>query len=153
MITEINFVPLLVINLILLVITILLLIANRLLVTYGKCKITIIKDDKKKEVEVQGGENLLSYLSSNNIKISSSCAGKASCGYCKVQLTSGGGEMLPTEEIFMSREEKQANIRLACQVKVKNDVDVFIPDFILTVKEMIENETFDTRKKWLVRIE
>lgn len=61
--------------------------------------------------------------------------------------------MLPTEEIFMSREEKQANIRLACQVKVKNDVDVFIPDFILTVKEMIENETFDTRKKWLVRIE
>lgn len=149
----INFVPLLVINLILLVITILLLVANRLLVTYGNCKVTIIKDDKKKEVEVQGGDNLLSYLNSNNIKISSSCAGKASCGYCKVQLISGGGDILPTEEIFMSRKEKQTNVRLACQVKVKNDVSVFIPDFILTVKEMVESKRIDTKKNWLVRIE
>jgi Na+-transporting NADH:ubiquinone oxidoreductase subunit F len=66
---------------------------------------------------------------------------------------SGGGEMLPTEEIFMSRKEKQTNVRLACQVKVKNDVSVFIPDFLVTVKEMIESGNFDTSKKWLVRID
>lgn len=149
----INFIPLLVINIILFTITVLLLIANRLLVTYGKCKITVVKDDKENEIEVMGGENLLSYLIANNIKIPSSCAGKASCGYCKVQVPSGGGDMLPTEEIFMSRKEKQSNVRLACQVKVKNDINVLIPDFLLTVKEMIENKTFDESKKWLVRIE
>ena len=98
-----NFVPIIIANLILLVVTILLAIADKLLVTYGECKITISSEDEQKELLVEGGNNLLSYLIDNNVEISSSCGGKGTCGYCKVRVTEGGGQILPTEEIFMSR--------------------------------------------------
>ena len=102
---------------------------------------------------VQGGDTLLTYLTANNIKISSSCAGKASCGYCKVRVLKGGGQILPTEEIFMSREEKQNNMRLACQVKVRNDIDIYIPDFIEIIMAMVKNKTFKTNRRWRITIE
>lgn len=148
-----NFIPLIIMNLILLVITILLAIADRLLVTYGECTINLNQEDEKKEIKVQGGNSLLTYLTANKVKISSSCGGKGSCGYCKVKLLSGGGQILPTEEIFMSREEKQNNIRLACQVKVKEDIDIYIPDFIETIMEMVKNKTFKTNRRWSITIE
>ena len=148
-----TFLPLLIMNIILLIITILLAIADRLLVTYGECKITIHQEDGKKEFAVQGGDTLLTYLTANNIKISSSCAGKASCGYCKVRVLKGGGQILPTEEIFMSREEKQNNMRLACQVKVRNDIDIYIPDFIEIIMAMVKNKTFKTNRRWRITIE
>jgi Na+-transporting NADH:ubiquinone oxidoreductase subunit F len=148
-----SFIPLIIINLILLVITILLAIADRLLVTYGECKITLIQEDEKKEIKVQGGNNLLSYLTANGIKISSSCGGKGSCGYCKVKVIKGGGQLLPTEEIFMSREEKQNDIRLACQVKVREDIEIYIPDFIETIIEMVKNQTFKTNRRWRITID
>ncbi len=148
-----NFIPLIIMNLILLVITILLAIADRLLVTYGECKIILNQEDEKMEIKVQGGNSLLTYLTANKVKISSSCGGKGSCGYCKVKLLSGGGQILPTEEIFMSREEKQNNIRLACQVKVKEDIDIYIPDFIETIMEMVKNKTFKTNRRWSITIE
>jgi Na+-transporting NADH:ubiquinone oxidoreductase subunit F len=147
------FIPLIIINLILLVVTILLAIADRLLVTYGECKITLIQEDEKKEILVQGGNNLLSYLTANGIKISSSCGGKGSCGYCKVKVIKGGGQLLPTEEIFMSRDEKQNGIRLACQVKVREDIDIYIPDFIETIIEMVKNQTFKTNRRWRITID
>ena len=142
------FVPVLVISVILLVITILLAIADRLLVNYGECKITVHQDDELKEFTVQGGSFLLTDLSSHEIKITSSCAGKASCGYCKVKVMEGGGQILPTEEIFMSREEKTTGMRLACQVKVKNDLDIFIPDFLTTVRGIVANKSYDPKLKW-----
>jgi len=80
--------------------------------------------------------------------IMSSCAGKASCGYCKCRVTSGGGQILPTEEVFMSREEKLSGMRLACQVKVKNDMDIFIPDFLTTVRGIVKNKTYDPKLRW-----
>lgn len=146
-------IPLIIINLILLVITILLAIADRLLVTYGECTITLHQEGEKKEIKVQGGNNLLSYLTANGIKISSSCGGKGSCGYCKVKVIKGGGQLLPTEEIYMSREEKQNDIRLACQVKVREDIDIYIPDFIETIIEMVKNETFKTNRRWRITID
>ena len=146
-------IPLIIINLILLVITILLAIADRLLVTYGECTITLHQEDEKKEIKVQGGNNLLTYLTANGIKISSSCGGKGSCGYCKVKVIKGGGQLLPTEEIYMSREEKQNDIRLACQVKVREDIDIYIPDFIETIIEMVKNETFKTNRRWRITID
>ena len=106
----------------------------------------------KKEFAVQGGDTLLTYLTANNIKISSSCAGKASCGYCKVQVPDGGGQILPTEEIWMSRQEKLNNMRLACQVKIKNDITIEIPDFLTVVHQMVLSKNFDANKKWLVKI-
>jgi Na+-transporting NADH:ubiquinone oxidoreductase subunit F len=147
-----NFMPLILMNSILLVITVLLAVADRLLVTYGKCKITVTQGEEQQQFEVQGGNNLLSYLIDHGVQISSSCGGKGSCGYCKVKVASGGGQILPTEEIFMSRQEKQEGMRLACQVKVKNDLQIAIPDFLTVVRQMALNKKFDTRKRWRVII-
>ena len=142
------FIPVLIISLILLVITILLCIADKLLVSYGECKITVRQDDEVREFIVTGGDALHTNLIKNNINITASCAGKASCGYCKVQLESGGGPILPTEEIFMDREEKLGGMRLACQVKVKDDLEIRIPDFLTTVKGIVKNKSYDPKLRW-----
>lgn len=146
------FLPIVVMNLILLVITILLIIADRLLVNYGTCKITVEKDGEENSFEVQGGQPLLSYLIEAGYEINSSCGGRGTCGYCKVRVTEGGGQLLPTEEIFMSRAEKANNMRLACQCKVKNDIRIVIPNFLEIVREMVRNKKFDAKKRWLVTI-
>jgi Na+-transporting NADH:ubiquinone oxidoreductase subunit F len=147
-----NLSPILAMNLILLVITILLIVADRLLVSYGKCKITVSEGDQKKEFEVQGGSALLGYLSEHGVGISSSCGGRGTCGYCKVRVSGGGGQILPTEELFMSRQEKAEGMRLACQVKVKNDIDILIPDYLTVVRQMALNKKFDPNKRWKVTI-
>ncbi len=144
------FAPVIIISLILLVITILLAIADRLLVNYGECTITVHQEGEQKEFIVEGGMPLLTNLTENDISVNSSCGGKATCGYCKIKVLSGGGQILPTEEIFMSREEKLDDMRLACQVKVKNNVEIYIPDFLTTVRGIIENETYDPKLKWRV---
>ena len=140
-------------NGILLVVTVLLAVADRLLVTYGRCVITVREGDEERKLEVKGGNNLLSYLIDNGIEISSSCGGKGSCGYCKVKVSSGGGQILPTEEVFMSRQEKAESIRLACQLKVKNDIEILIPDFLVTVRQMVVSKKFDPQKRWRVIIQ
>ena len=148
-----NFMPLLIMNLILLVITVLLAVADRLLVTYGECRLLVNREGQEsEELKVQGGATLLTYLTEKGIDISSSCGGKGSCGYCKCQVIEGGGQILPTEEIYMSRQEKLDNIRLACQVKVKNDIKIFIPDFLTIVRAMVLNKKFDANKRWRVTI-
>jgi len=148
-----NLMPLFLMNGILIFITVLLLIAEKILVTYGECTIHVAKDGERKDLKVQGGSSLLSYLTAHDVKLSSSCGGKGSCGYCKVRVLEGGGQILPTEEVFMSREEKQKNMRLACQVKVKNDVEILIPDFLETIINMVKNKTFKTNRKWRINIE
>lgn len=147
-----SFLPIVVMNLILLIITILLIIADRLLVNYGTCKITVDRDGKESSIDVEGGQPLLSYLINAGVEISSSCGGKGTCGYCKVQVPEGGGQILPTEEIFMSRAERARNMRLACQLKVKNDVKIVIPNYLEIVREMVVNKKFDAKKKWLVTV-
>ncbi len=119
-------------NAILLVIAILLIIAERLLVAYGECKVTI---NKEKIISVTGGDSLLSYFAQNKIFIPSACGGKATCGYCKVEVLSGAGHILPTEEVFIKREDREKGVRLACQVKVKNDIEVLIAEDLLQAKE------------------
>lgn len=147
-----NFIPLLVMNGLLFIITILLAIADKLLVSYGACKITVSQENEEREFTVQGGDNLLTYLSEHGVEINSSCGGKGSCGYCKVRVIEGGGPILPTEEIFMSRQEMQENMRLACQVKVKNDLKILIPDYLAVVRQMVLNNKFDPNKRWKVTI-
>src|SRR3989338_1122141 len=124
--------PVFLMNGILLVIAIMLIIAERMLVTYGECKITI---NKEKIIAVNGGGNLLSYFAPSKIFISSACGVKATCGYCRVEVLSGGGHILPTEEVFVRREDRLRGIRLACQVKVKNDVEVLISEDLLEARE------------------
>lgn len=147
-----NFIPILVMNGLLLLITVLLLIADKLLVSYGECKISVLEGDEVKEIVVDGGINLLTALNDNGFDVSNSCGGKGSCGYCKVQVPDGGGQILPTEEIWMSRQEKLNNMRLACQVKIKNDITIEIPDFLTVVHQMVLSKNFDANKKWLVKI-
>lgn len=115
-----------------LLLVIVLLVAKRYLVSSGKVTVTI-NDDKK--VEVESGGPLLSALATKNVFLPSACGGKGSCGQCKVRVTEGGGEILPTEAVHFTRKEIKDNWRLACQVKVKNDVDIKVPASVLDIKE------------------
>ena len=147
-----EFAPIIAMDIILVVLTILLLFADKLLVNYGECRVRVKHGDERKEFTILGGSTLLSAFIENKIEISSSCGGRGTCGYCKVRLVKGGGPILPTEEIFMSRREKQENMRLACQVKVKGDLEIVIPDLLLIVREMVKNKKFDPTKRWLFTI-
>jgi len=140
--------PILVINGILLTLTVLLSVAEKLLVSYGRCSLTVTEEDETRQFEVDGGGFLHSALIDNGIRISSSCGGKATCGYCKVIVREGGGPILPTEEIFMSPQELRQKMRLACQVKIKQDVSVEIPDFLTTVKSIVKRGAFDSKLTW-----
>jgi Na+-transporting NADH:ubiquinone oxidoreductase subunit F len=122
----------LVINTILLVIAVLLLLAERFLVTYGECSLII---NGEKSLKVLGGDNILKYLNQRKIFIPSACGGKATCGFCKVNVLSGGGNILPTEEVYITRKEREEGVRLACQVKVKKDVEIYIPEYLLGAEE------------------
>lgn len=115
-----------------LLLVIILLVAKHFLVPSGKVSITINDDNK---VEVNSGSSLLSALSDSNIYLSSACGGKGSCGQCRVRVTEGGGEILPTEAVHFSRRQQKDGWRLGCQVKVKNDMAIKLPASVLNVKE------------------
>lgn len=110
----------------------LLVIADRYLANYGICAIKI-NDDR--EVEVEGGGNLMASLRQHRIFLPSACGGRGSCGLCKCRVLAGGGPLLPTETPFLTREEIQQDVRITCQLKVRGDVAVRIPDEILALKE------------------
>lgn len=118
--------------LITLVLVAILLIAKKYLVASGSVTVTI---NNEKNVEVESGRPLLSALATKNVFLPSACGGKGSCGQCKVQVLSGGGEILPTETVHFTRKEVMEHWRLACQVKVKNDLDIHVPASVLDIKE------------------
>ncbi len=97
----------------------------------GPVKLNINGDD----VEVESGTTLLSTLSNQKIFLPSACGGGGTCGMCKCQVTEGGGEILPTETGFFNRKEIADNWRLGCQVKVKNDMNVKVPEEIFGIKK------------------
>ena len=115
-----------------LLLVIVLLVAKHYLVPSGKVKIDI---NGKKDIEADSGSTLLNTLQSNGVFLSSACGGKGSCGQCKCRVTEGGGEILPTEAVHFSRKEQADNWRLGCQVKVKNDLKIEVPESVLDVKE------------------
>jgi len=135
----------------------LLMVAERLLIDYGICKIEINAGERT--LEVEGGQTLLSCLYANEIFIPSACGGKGSCGHCKVKILSGGGPVLPTETPHLSRKEIRSNVRLACQVKVREDLSVEIPEELLNVKmftstvESIKELTYDIKEIRLKLVE
>lgn len=110
-----------------------LIIARRFLVASGK--VTINVNNGTKELEVESGASLLNTLGNAGVHLSSACGGKGSCGQCRVQVDSGGGEMLPTEAVHFTRRQIKDNWRLGCQVKVKSDMDIRVPEAALDVKE------------------
>ena len=109
-----------------------LLVAKKYLVKSGDITININDTDN---VSVPSGKSLLSTLADQNIFLSSACGGKGSCGQCRVRVTEGGGQILPTETVHFSRKEIKDDWRLACQVKVKEDMKILVPASALDVKE------------------
>ena len=112
----------------------LLMIARRQLVATGDVTITV-NGDAEKALQTSAGSTLLGTLSDNQIFIPSACGGKGSCGVCKVKVLDGGGAILPTERSHISRGEVRDCVRLSCQVKVKQDLDIEIPPEIFNVRQ------------------
>ncbi|MFP4380320.1 MAG: NADH:ubiquinone reductase (Na(+)-transporting) subunit F [Candidatus Sumerlaeia bacterium] len=100
---------------------------------YGTCQIDI--NDGEETLSVEGGATLLSVLTANKIFIPSACGGQGTCSYCKLRVLDGGGPILPTETPFMTRQELRDQVRLSCQVKVKQDLKIRIPEDYLKVQE------------------
>ena len=115
-----------------LLLVIVLLVAKSKLVPSGNVKLTI---NGEKEAEVPIGGTLLSTLQGENIYLSSASGGSGSCGQCRCRVVEGGGEILPTETGFFSRKEQKEHWRLACQTKVKEDMQVIVPESVFGVKE------------------
>jgi Na+-transporting NADH:ubiquinone oxidoreductase subunit F len=137
--------------------SVLLLIAERYLVNYGSCTISL--NSGSTLFDQPGGTTLLAALYDHKVYVPSACGGKGSCGFCKVAVVSGGGPVLPTELPFVSRAEQRSGVRLACQVKVKQDIEIQVPEALLAVKEFrarvaaIRQLTYDIKEINLELIE
>ena len=110
-----------------------LLFAKKKLTPQSKVKITI---NDKDTLEVDTGNSLMLTLKEHNIHLPSACGGGGSCGMCKCRVVQGGNGILPTETGFFTRTEQQNFWRLACQVKVRNDMKLVIPEDIMGIKKM-----------------
>ena len=137
-----------------LLLVIVLLVAKSKLVPSGNVKLTI---NGEKEAEVPIGGTLLNTLQSENIYLSSACGGGGACGQCRCRVIKGGGEILPTEKGFFSRKEQSDHWRLACQTKVKEDMQVIVPEEVFGVKEweceVISNRNVSTFiKEFVVKL-
>jgi len=119
---------------ILLVLVAIILFAKSKLVDSGDITITI-NDDPEKAITLPAGGKLLGALASKGIFVSSACGGGGSCGQCVVKVKSGGGEILPTELSHINKREAKEGYRLACQVNVKGNMDVELPEEIFGVKK------------------
>ena len=119
--------------------------------------VTIDINNGKKVLEVPMGGNILGTLAEQKIFLPSACGGKGNCGQCKCQVLEGGGTILPTEVGFFTRKQIADNWRLGCQVKVKDNLKIQIPDSALSVKklecEVISNKNVATFiKEFTVRL-
>ncbi len=127
----------------------LLVIADMLFANYGECKINI---NGKKELNLKGGSSLLTLLNESGIYLASACGGRGSCGFCKCKITQGGGPLLPTEKPFLNKTEINNQIRLSCQVKVKEDISIEIPEDIFNIRKFkarvtdIKDLTYDIKE-------
>lgn len=110
----------------------LLVLAEKKLTSSGPVRLRINREEPR---EVEGGEPLLSALKGQGIFIPSACGGRGSCGLCKVRILEGGGPLLPTETPHLSPEEIDNQVRLSCQVKVREDMALEIPESLLEIEE------------------
>lgn len=132
-----------------------LLYARKKLLPAGDVKLTI--NGGERELTVSPGGSVLSTLTSSGVFLPSACGGGGTCGTCKCQVVSGGGAILPTETGFFTRKEQLDNWRLACQVKVRQDLELLVPPDVLGVKkwecEVISNKNVATFiKEFVVRL-
>ncbi|PIE04920.1 MAG: oxidoreductase [Spirochaetales bacterium] len=128
----------------------LIVVVDMIANNYGE--VTIDINDGKKEMKVKGGAPLLVTLSSEGLYLPSACGGRGSCGACKCKVTTDVGPHLPTETPYMNPDEIKDNIRLACQVKVKTNIGIEIPENLFNVKQFnatvvsIKDVTYDIKE-------
>ena len=141
---------------VIMLLSMMLIYARKQLVPQGDVKV-IINGDTENPMITQPGANLLTALSEKNIFLPSACGGGGTCAMCECHVHSGGGDVLPTEMNHLSRKEAAEGMRLACQVKVRGDMDISIPDEIFGIKkwecEVISNYNVATFiKEFVVRL-
>jgi Na+-transporting NADH:ubiquinone oxidoreductase subunit F len=128
---------------------------------YAKEKLTpkgeVVLKINERELSVSPGSTLLNTLTNNGIFLPSACGGGGTCGMCKCQVESGGGSILPTETGFFTRKEQQNNWRLGCQVKVREETVIKVPESVLGIKkwecEVISNNNVATFiKEFVVKL-
>ncbi len=132
-----------------------LLFAKAKLTPKGEVKVDI--NHGEKELVTEPGSTLLATLGNNKIFLPSACGGKGSCGMCRCQVESGAGSILPTETGFFSYKQQHDNWRLACQVKVKENIEMHIPEEVLGIKkwecEVVSNRNISTfLKEFVVKL-
>ena len=122
---------------------------DKFLNNYGQLDITI---NGKKTLNVKGGSALLGTLAAEGIFVPSACGGRGSCGACKCKVLTDVGPHLPTEMPYLSPKEIEDNIRLACQVKVRKNLEIELPEELFSIKkfaasvESIKNLTYDIKE-------
>ncbi len=141
---------------IILLLVVVLLFAQSKLVQSGDVKI-VINGDESNPVTTSAGSTLLSTLSGQKLFLPSACGGGGTCAMCKCVVEEGGGEVLPTEVGHLSRTEQKENVRLSCQVKVKQDMRIKIPEEVFGIKkwdcEVVSNYNVATFiKEFVVRL-
>ncbi len=112
--------------------TLLIEVAYSYIADYGENHVLI---NGEKDLVLEGGKPLLFALSDQKIYLPSACGGKGTCALCKVRVLEGGGPVLPTETPYLEEGEMAENIRLSCQLKLKEDLKIEIPEDLLSVKE------------------
>lgn len=140
-------------TLIVLALTVMILFAKSKLVNTGDITVDI-NEDAEKSFVAPAGDKLLNMLSNHGIFVSSACGGGGSCGQCRVKIKEGGGDILPTELSHISKREAKEGCRLACQVSVKQNLKIELPEEIFGVKkwecEVISNDNKATFIKELM---
>ncbi|MEZ8097231.1 NADH:ubiquinone reductase (Na(+)-transporting) subunit F, partial [Photobacterium swingsii] len=140
-------------TLIILALVLVILFAKSKLVPSGDITISV-NNDPEKAITTAAGSKLLNALSASGIFVSSACGGGGSCGQCRVKVKSGGGDILPTELDHITKGEAREGERLACQVNVKSDMNIELPEEIFGVKkwecEVLSNDNEATFIKELV---
>ncbi|RMD74440.1 MAG: NADH:ubiquinone reductase (Na(+)-transporting) subunit F, partial [Bacteroidetes bacterium] len=131
---QVLIVAVVVFSLVILALSFMLIAAKRRLVPQGKVKI-IINGREDEPLEVQPGTSLLTALAEHNIFLPSACGGGGTCAMCKCKVDEGGGEVLPTELNHLTRRDVAEHVRLACQVKVRQDMKIRIPEEIFGIKK------------------
>lgn len=110
----------------------LMVVADEIIANYGDLTVQV---NDGKEFVVRGGRPLLSTLKDEQVFIPSACGGRGSCGLCKLEIIEGAGAPLPTELPWLSPEEMRDGTRLSCQIKVKSDLRIRIPEELLDVRQ------------------
>jgi Na+-transporting NADH:ubiquinone oxidoreductase subunit F len=143
-------------TLVILALSFMLILAKRKLMPQGEVSV-VINNDPSKAMQIEPGSNLLSALSEQGIFLPSACGGGGTCAMCECHVDEGGGDVLPTELNHLTRKEAAENKRLACQVKVREDMKIRIPEEIFGIKkwecEVISNYNVATFiKEFIVRL-